>query len=136
MMLTTHQHPDLGLIELAKGAPEEVIPRCADLTEPEARAAMLENERMASRGLRVLAFAWRRDPNAPLEFAGLVGLHDPPRPRVRQALAELERAGIRTLMLTGDQGRTAIAVGAALGIPEDAVHSSVTPEAKLDIVEA
>ncbi|WP_437625773.1 cation-translocating P-type ATPase [Sorangium sp. So ce1151] len=138
-MVTVHDHPELGHIELVKGAPEQVVARCDALGE--ARGEVLRrNEAMASRGLRVLALAWRQngrpDNDAPLVLAGLVGLRDPARAGVKEALATLSGAGIRALMLTGDQERTARAIGAELGIPEDAVHSRVTPEAKLDIVRA
>src|SRR6266511_1712098 len=74
MMLTIHEHPDLGRIELAKGAPEEIVPRCESLTPDQVEAIMTSNAAMAERGLRVLGFAWRRDVDRPLEFAGLVGL--------------------------------------------------------------
>ncbi|WP_437871067.1 HAD-IC family P-type ATPase [Sorangium sp. So ce363] len=144
-MVTVHDHPELGHIELVKGAPEQVVARC-DAPPPREGAGdergevLRHNDAMASRGLRVLALAWRQngrpDNDAPLEFAGLVGLRDPPRPGVREALEALSGAGIRTLMLTGDQERTARAIGVELGIPPDAVHSRVTPEAKLDIVRA
>ncbi|WP_437930271.1 cation-transporting P-type ATPase [Sorangium sp. So ce291] len=138
-MVTVHDHPELGHIELVKGAPEQVVARCEALGE--ARGEVLRrNEAMASRGLRVLALAWRQngrpDNDAPLVLAGLVGLRDPARAGVKEALATLSGAGIRALMLTGDQERTARAIGAELGILEDAVHSRVTPEAKLDIVRA
>ncbi|XXT22875.1 cation-transporting P-type ATPase [Sorangium sp. So ce429] len=138
-MVTVHDHPELGHIELVKGAPEQVVARCDALGE--ARGEVLRrNEAMASRGLRVLALAWRQngrpDNDAPLVLAGLVGLRDPARAGVKEALATLSGAGIRALMLTGDQERTARAIGVELGIPEDAVHSRVTPEAKLDIVRA
>ncbi|WP_437337610.1 cation-translocating P-type ATPase [Sorangium sp. So ce394] len=139
-MVTVHDHPELGHIELVKGAPEQVVARC-DAPPGAGRDEVLrQNDAMASRGLRVLALAWRRDgrpdDDAPLELAGLVGLRDPAREGAREALATLSGAGIRTLMLTGDQERTARAIGAELGIPADAVHSRVTPEAKLDIVRA
>ena len=139
-MITTHEHPELGEIELVKGAPEQVIALCHDLGAADAAEALRQNEGMASRGLRVLAFAWRRngrpDNDEPLAFAGLIGLRDPPRPGAREALGALAGAGITTLMLTGDQERTALAIGAALGLPPGAVHSRVTPEAKLDVVRA
>ncbi|WP_437602181.1 cation-translocating P-type ATPase [Sorangium sp. So ce590] len=139
-MVTVHDHPELGHIELVKGAPEQVVARC-DAPRGAGRDEVLrQNDAMASRGLRVLALAWRRngrpDNDAPLELAGLVGLRDPARAGAREALATLSDAGIRTLMLTGDQERTARAIGVELGIPDDAVHSRVTPEAKLDIVRA
>ncbi|WP_437727256.1 cation-translocating P-type ATPase [Sorangium sp. So ce861] len=139
-MVTVHDHPELGHIELVKGAPEQVVARCAAPRGAGRDEVLRQNDAMASRGLRVLALAWRRDgrpdDDAPLELAGLVGLRDPAREGAREALATLSGAGIRTLMLTGDQERTARAIGAELGIPADAVHSRVTPEAKLDIVRA
>jgi len=138
-MVTVHEHPDLGCIELVKGAPEQVIALC-DALDPRDKQRLVEtNEAMASRGLRVLALAWRRDGKTapegePLAFAGLVGLRDPARRGVREALSELKDAGIRTLMLTGDQQRTAEAIGGELGIRRQDVYSRVTPEAKLDVV--
>ncbi|MDI1477868.1 cation-transporting P-type ATPase [Polyangium sp. y55x31] len=138
-MVTVHEHPDLGRIELVKGAPEPVIERAS--VDPEGRARLLAmNDAMASRGLRVLALAWRKDGDetksheAPLVLAGLVGMRDPPRRGVREALAVLAGAGVRTMMLTGDQARTAQAIGAELGIGAADVYSRVTPEAKLDVV--
>jgi Ca2+-transporting ATPase len=135
IMVTIHEHPELGRIELAKGAPEEVVPRCTDLGAKEIARILGENEAMASRGLRVLGLAWRSDLGRPLQFAGLVGLRDPPRPHVREAIETLAGAGVRTLMLTGDQQRTAAAIGGVLGIEEGAVYSRVTPDAKLGIVQ-
>jgi Ca2+-transporting ATPase len=135
IMVTIHQHPELGRIELAKGAPEEVVPRCTDLGRKEIAKILVENEGMASRGLRVLGFAWRSDLDRPMQFVGLVGLRDPPRPHVREAIETLAGAGVRTLMLTGDQQRTAAAIGSVLGIEEGAVYSRVTPDAKLGIVQ-
>ncbi len=138
-MVTVHEHPDLGEIELVKGAPEPVIER-ASVDEAERARLLAMNEAMASRGLRVLALAWRKDGNPartreePLVLAGLVGMRDPPRRGVREALAVLAGAGVRTMMLTGDQARTAQAIGAELGIGPDDVYSRVTPEAKLDVV--
>jgi Ca2+-transporting ATPase len=133
VMLTMHQHPELGEIELAKGAPEQVLLQC-NLDEAVRSTALQCNDAMAARGLRVLALAWRREPGGPLEFAGLVGLRDPARPHVRDAVNALRQAGISVLMLTGDQRRTAVAVAESLGIGSDSVHSRVTPEDKLDIV--
>src|SRR5690349_7783060 len=94
---------------------------------------------MASRGLRVLAFGWRRGEGADdvpgYSFVGLIGLQDPPRNGVREAMATLTRAGITTRMLTGDQQKTASATGRMLGIPESNIHSRVTPVEKLEIVQ-
>lgn len=136
-MTTFHDHPDLGRIELLKGAPESVIDLVRASAE-EKQWLVEMNDRMAARGLRVLALAWRRNgqvgTDLPLELAGLVGMRDPPRQGVREALEVLAGAGVRTMMLTGDQERTARAIGTELGIPENEVRSRVTPEAKLDFV--
>jgi Ca2+-transporting ATPase len=134
-MVTVHDDPELGRIELIKGAPEQVLDLCAPegAGHREARAA---NEAIASRGLRVIACAWRRleVEDGRCVFLGLVGLRDPPRPGVREAIMVLRRAGIQTYMLTGDQERTAQAIAASLGIEPTAVYSRVTPEAKVQVV--
>jgi Ca2+-transporting ATPase len=133
-MVTVHDDPELGRIELVKGAPEQVVELC-DLDATAAARVLAENEAMASRGLRVLAGAWRRVQNGTRPaFLGLLGLRDPPRPGVGDAIRALRRAGIRFTMLTGDQERTAQAVAASLGIDATAVYSRVTPEAKVDVV--
>ncbi len=134
-MVTVHDDPELGRIELMKGAPEQMVELCA-LDAREAAAARAHNEAMASRGLRVLACAWRRlaVDDGHFVFLGLIGLRDPPRPGVAEAIRTLRRAGIRFTMLTGDQERTAQAVAASLGIDADAVYSRVTPEAKVSVV--
>ena len=140
MMVTVHEHPELGVIELAKGAPEPVVERCEDLSPREREEILARNDEMASRGLRVLAFAWRRDGHRdstePLVFAGLIGLRDPPRAGAKEALATFAKAGIETQMLTGDQARTAAAIGEELGIPPARIRSRVTSTDKLAIVRA
>ncbi|NLW55430.1 MAG: cation-translocating P-type ATPase [Firmicutes bacterium] len=82
-------------------------------------------ERMANRSLRVLALAYR-PLSAPrqltdqdeqdLIFLGLVGMTDPPRPEAKDAIASCRRAGIRTVMITGDFPGTARAIGRELGL--------------------
>ena len=80
---------------------------------------------MAGQGLRVLALAERTvadaraEPYEDLTWLGLVGLLDPPRPDVRDAIAACRRAGIRVVMLTGDQPATARTIARAVGIVED-----------------
>src|SRR5205814_583857 len=124
----------LGRIESIKGAPEQVLEQC-DLTPRERRHLAQRNAMMASRGLRVLALGWRRRTRSgavePFTLAGLVGLRDPTRRGVREALAKLSRAGIETLMLTGDQELTGRAIGRLLGMRSSAIHARVTPRAKV-----
>jgi Ca2+-transporting ATPase len=115
------------------------VPLCARGTE----GARDTNTEMASRGLRVLAVAVgdgveERD----LRLLGLVGLADPPRSEAIAAIAQAHRAGIKTVMITGDHPVTARAIAAELGLVrpgDDAaelVHARATAEDKLDIVRA
>jgi magnesium-transporting ATPase (P-type) len=151
-----------------KGAPDAVLPRCGEM-EHGAAASL---EAMMGRGLRVLAVARRAAGEVPagcgpdeaernLELLGLVGLEDPPRDDVAEALAACRVAGIRVAMVTGDHPATARAVAIEVGLsgpeglvlqgedlPADLddlgalldqdgiVVSRVTPEDKLRIAEA
>lgn len=114
-------------LEIAgKGAPEAIADLCA--LEPATRARMLAQvDGMARRGLRVLAVAeasWP-DPEKTLpasahgfhfSWCGLVGLADPLRDGVPEAIAEARAAGVRVVMLTGDHLQTACAVAASAGL--------------------
>jgi Ca2+-transporting ATPase len=150
LMATFHETADGRRMLCVKGAPGVVVERArhresedgpVDLTDDDRARLLHANRELASRGARVLAFAWREGWPAEgrvedLTFLGLVGLADPPRPGVREAIARCREAGIRTLMLTGDQRLTAEAVGRALGLAPDAIRSRVSPEQKLALVEA
>jgi calcium-translocating P-type ATPase len=116
-----------------KGALETVLPLCSHL-EADGQTLPLTNDNiarfhaaedeMARSGLRVLALAWRPLPEtAPradwerdLILLGLVGLEDPPRPEVAQAVRTCQLAGIRVIMATGDHPRTALAIGREIGL--------------------
>jgi len=87
------------------------------------------NLRMASQALRVLALAYAECPTCPeglnhqrldgsLTFVALTGMIDPPREEAKQAVAACKRAGIKVVMITGDQKPTALAVAEELGLPE------------------
>jgi Ca2+-transporting ATPase len=149
MMATFHDMPDGGSALLAKGAPAvilELSTRRHTTSGPvpmsaEDRARFLDDNRgMAREGLRVLALAWRpidaieTATVADLVFLGFVGSVDPVRPSVREAIAACRDAGIRTIMLTGDQQLTAQTVGRQLGLQPEAVRSRVSPEGKLALV--
>jgi P-type Ca2+ transporter type 2C len=129
-----------GLIAYTKGAPEEVLARCSRVRTrdgvkplgPEDLARITEaNAMMASDALRVIACAQRslepsaRSGEAPIDaaaiecdlvFLGLVAMQDPPRAEAREAVRECKRAGIRTVMITGDHPQTAAAIARDLGI--------------------
>lgn len=126
-----------------KGAPEIVLPRCdrwrgRPMTASVREALEAHAVALAGRGLRVLAVAQRsagaktrleaeriRD----LELLGFVALADPVRPTARDAVTDLRRAGVRTVMITGDHPSTARAIASELGLDDP---SSVTTGAELD----
>ena len=122
-----------GPVLFCKGAPESVLPLCGEFRvdgrtrplDPEAQSRIrLELQSMAGRGLRILAFAFRRlhGPSTrdqlerELTFCGLVGLEDPPRPEVPEAVRKCRVAGIRIIMVTGDHPHTATAIAREVGI--------------------
>ncbi len=136
-MAVHYRPPEGSVVAYLKGAPGRVAERCA-LTEQARHALEETNTSLAAQGLRLLGLAYGpvggTDEGAlhGLTFVGLVGLSDPPAPGVEDALLELRDAGIRTVMLTGDQRPTAEAIARRLGVPQ--VFSRVTPEEKLRIV--
>jgi Ca2+-transporting ATPase len=119
---------------VVKGAPEAVAARATavltssgpePLSGARRRELLAEAEALADEGLRVLAVAERRvggeslerdEAESGLTWLGLIGLHDPPRPEARAALAACHAAGIRVLMVTGDHPKTAAAVARAVGL--------------------
>ena len=117
-----------------KGAPEEVLRACtqcltadgeAPLDAAARRRILAANDAMADEGMRILGLASRKlgaDADArwdALTWLGLVGLIDPIRQGVDDAIAICHRAGIRPVMITGDQGLTAVAVGRKLGLSQN-----------------
>jgi Ca2+-transporting ATPase len=120
-----------------KGAAESVLARCTSIPDGAADAA----HRMASRGLRVLAIATGQgEDETGLSLLGMVGMADPPRPEAIAAVAAARRAGVQTVMITGDHPVTALAIARELGIVDGdesdtgRVHARATPEDKLRIV--
>jgi len=107
-----------------KGAPESVI-AASTLTEADADRWRAEAEAMASRGLRVLAVAERpaettdTAPYQDLQFVGLLGMHDPPRPEIRGTIETCRRAGVRVVMVTGDHPVTARNIAHATGLVDE-----------------
>lgn len=115
---------------LTKGAPESVLQRChqelvsgtiVPLTEARRLKIQQVNAEMASRALRVLAFAYRDHSSREeefleerLTFVGLVGMIDPPREEVKLAVQKCNSAGIRPVMITGDHPATALAIAREL----------------------
>jgi P-type Ca2+ transporter type 2C len=129
-------HAHAGFTAFAKGAPQRMIERSGRVLTsegereitPEHRNALLAvNDSLAGRGLRVLGVVSgsvegiAEDQIRNLTFVGFLGLADPPAPGVKETIARLRTAGLRTVMLTGDQRLTAQTVGRDLGVlgPDD-----------------
>jgi sodium/potassium-transporting ATPase subunit alpha len=132
-MATLHRI-DGKLFALVKGAGESMLPLCTSLCQAGSayipltdatRAELLDRQQsMASEGLRVIALAFKELKDLPagdipeegLTFAGFMGLLDPPRPEVPQALKDCHSAGIKVIMITGDAGPTAAAIAREIGL--------------------
>lgn len=119
-----------------KGAPESVLAKCKNVLAHERTISISpaykqslerKNAEFAARGLRVLGVAFREYSGANdnenvdelesnLTFAGLIAMHDPPRPEVRDALKQCRLAGIRVIMITGDHALTALSIAQEIGL--------------------
>jgi len=142
------------LVVTTKGAPEKTINLCTkilwngkivDLNEDILAQVEKKNAAMASLGLRVLGMAYKEVPlssasksdihetpenlEKDLIFCGLIGIIDPPRKEVKNAITVLRAAGIKVIMITGDHHRTASAIAVKLGIlPEGSEEAMIGTE--------
>lgn len=112
---------------IVKGAPEIVVPNCVGCNQEE---ILKLNDTLADDALRIVAIAMRplesipanpnpEDIERSLTFVGLLGLYDPPRDTVIEDIRTCERAGIKTVMITGDNLITASSVARRIGILKD-----------------
>lgn len=123
-----------SVIYFVKGAPEAVVRHSTAVRGPAGTAPMTDElrehwneltQKLAQDGLRVLGLAQKstrtqhEEPYTDLELLGLVGLHDPPRQDVKQAITASKRAGIRVVMVTGDHPATARNIALAVGLASD-----------------
>ncbi len=132
-MTTIHQTAE-GRVAYCKGAPEVVLDLCqhtyrkpeyGELSASDRKRILDAAQQMAGEGLRVLGIAGRSLPSSSLKpedvekdmvFIGLVGMRDAPRPEAKAAIEICRRAGIKTVMITGDHKLTAMAVAKDLGL--------------------
>lgn len=123
LMTTIHQMDGKNIV-IVKGAPDILMQKCV---QGNIAAASKANEEMGREALRVLAVGYKEINQVPgefkteeleqgLNFLGLVGMIDPPRPEVLDSIKECNGAGIRTIMITGDHVVTASAIAKQLGI--------------------
>lgn len=135
-MTTVHRTPAGRAVAYVKGAPGSLAEASGEaatgggtrpMTPEYRRQILADNEKLARRALRVLALAYKNLPDGyheedlvdGLVFAGLVGMIDPLREEARIAVETCRRAGIRTVMITGDQEVTAAEIGRQLGLDHD-----------------
>ena len=180
MMTTIHKIGNRYRI-ITKGAPDILIKKCSkyylndqisSLGTSIIRLIEQQNEKMAEKALRVIAVAYKDVDALPIKlesnyvendliFTGLIGMIDPPREGVKEAIATCRKAGIKTVMITGDHITTANAIATELGILKKndlsitgaeldrlpktefknnimkySVFARVTPEHKVEIVKA
>src|SRR5688572_24373083 len=134
LMATFHTASDGSIQALVKGAPGKVLELSTEVLDGDGekpldeagRARVLDtNKALASRGLRVLALAAARASSTNesaltgLTFVGLAGIIDPPAEGVKDTIRNFNEAGIRTVMITGDQQLTAEAIARELGILQE-----------------
>lgn len=177
MMSVVNQF-DHELISITKGAPDVLLEKCTTiekngeilpLEKSDLEEILKANKTMADEALRVLALAYKNNgetyDEANLEsemtFLGLIAMIDPPREEVKDSIAQCKKAGIRTIMITGDHKDTAFAIAEKIGITDNReqvitgnelnlmsdeeieanvekynVYARVSPEHKLKIIKA
>jgi Ca2+-transporting ATPase len=131
MLMATYHRTPRGVLCCVKGAPRRVLEVADRVVTPDGTRPLDQDERarllrlnaeLATRGLRVIALAMKQaEGQTPGDLSGLtwvafVGLEDPPAPGVRETIRAFRGAGIRTVMITGDQQLTAESVGRQLGL--------------------
>ncbi|MBI5100829.1 MAG: cation-transporting P-type ATPase, partial [Nitrospirae bacterium] len=135
--MSTVNDIDGQVFALTKGSLEGLLPLCSHILVKGAEIILDEDHRnkvldisrtMMDEGLRVLALSYRHLGNADISsltrreletgmvFSGLIGMEDPPRPEVREAINKCTDAGIKVIMITGDGSRTALAIAREIGL--------------------
>lgn len=124
MMTTIHKLENGKYRVITKGAPDVLSNKCIGIQK---QKVLKENEKMANKALRVIAVGYKDLDSLPnkvdsftiennLNFVGLLGMIDPPREGVKEAVETCKKAGIKTVMITGDHIATAKAIAEKIGI--------------------
>lgn len=174
LMTTVHTTPDKKIISFIKGSTDELLTRCThiisngtvrEITPGDMALISKTMSEMSNDALRVLSLAIRENNKDAVEqnltYIGMIGMIDPERPEVVESIKTFKRAGIKTVMITGDHKDTALAIAKKLGIaersnecimgheldemsdeqlknkvPELSIFARVSPEHKVRIVKA
>ncbi|MBA7668830.1 Calcium-transporting ATPase [subsurface metagenome] len=175
-MTTVHRTPE-GSVAYSKGAPELVLGSCRyiyaegrerELTDKDRESIIAVGRGMSDDALRVLGLAYKRLDDGEISeaieqdmvFTGMVGMIDPPRPEAKKAIERCYQAGVKSVMITGDHKKTAVAIARELGLLKEGlaltgveldglsqaeleemvekieVYARVSPAHKLRVVEA
>ncbi len=131
LMTTVHTTSDKKIISYTKGSTDELLQRCThimvngearEITKADMDNIMKAMSEMSNEALRVLSLAIRYDNKDAVEqdltYIGMIGMIDPERPEVVDSIKTFKRAGIKTVMITGDHKDTALAIARKLGIAE------------------
>ena len=124
MMTTIHKLENGKYRVITKGAPDILLHKCVGVYKEKIAR---KNEKMANKALRVIAVTYKDMDYFPnkiessiiennLNFVGLIGMIDPPREGVKEAVETCKKAGIKTVMITGDHIATAKAIAEKIGI--------------------
>ncbi|MES2766914.1 MAG: cation-translocating P-type ATPase [Bacteroidota bacterium] len=141
IMGTLHTSPN-GQFAAAKGSVEHLLEKCSklqtgeainDLSDDAKKTILAESEKMASEGLRVLAFAYRQESGLTEEnflkdlvYVGMIGFLDPPRLDIKAAIASCRKAGIKIVMITGDHPMTALNIAKKVGLVDESEQKTIT----------
>ncbi len=174
LMTTVHKTADGKLISYTKGSTDELLTRCShirvggvvrEITPGDIALINKTMTEMSNDALRVLSLAIREGNEEAIEqnltYIGMIGMIDPERPEVVESIKTFKKAGIKTVMITGDHKDTALAIARKLGIaekpsecimgheldeltdeelkervPELSIFARVSPEHKVKIVKA
>ncbi len=148
IMGTLHKSA-VGNLVAAKGSVEHLLKQCIkmqsgatikELGEVDRTALLAESEKLSSRGLRVLAFAYREEPEikednflSQLVYVGMIGFLDPPRLDIKESVVSCRKAGINIVMITGDHPMTALNIAKQTGLVDEAEQQVITGKELPDV---